>query len=400
MQIVLSILCYNITYLFRKVNNLKKALKILLIIGLSLLILFLFNTLNSIYPGNIISRILRGFSVVLTPVLIALVILYLVNPMTKRMINSGKFSKRFAIVLTMIIVIAVILLIFGLVGWFFVDQGLKLYDIITEPSFLGNIKDWFYNNNIGDIYDWFENFIVNFEFTKYLGSVNSVVTVIFQTVTSIILVPIFLWHFLNSSDVIYGKIQENIPVGWRKNVIPILNDSNEVIVSYFRSKLLSMFVLFVMFLFVYLFLGVPIKFVLFFALLISLLDLIPYLGPTVGLVVPIIYLFSAGGANLMYSNTWHVNAIIATIILVGINTIIQFIQGNIIIPKLAGKEMQINSAIILVFMLFFGYILGIWGIVLSIPLGGILLVFWKHLKESGYFNSTNEPKQLNNETEK
>jgi len=43
-------------------------------------------------------------------------------------------------------------------------------------------------------------------------------------------------------------------------------------------------------------------------------------------------------------------------------------------PKLAGKQMDLHSALILIFMLFFGSILGIWGVVLSIPLGGIIIV--------------------------
>lgn len=365
----------------------KKTLKILSIITLSLLVLFLFHTIHALYPANIISRVINGAGIVLTPILIAMFILYLVSPMTQRMIRSGKVSKSVAIILTMIFVVFSILILLFLIGWFFVDQGLKLYEVIANPEFLENIKMWFYNNNLSEIYDWIETFITKLDITEYLGSVSSVLTIVIQAFTSVILVPIFLWHFLNSRDILFDKVKENIPVGWRKNVVPILIDSNEVIVSYFRSKLVSMLVLFVMFIFVYVFLGVPITFVIFFALIIAFLDLIPYLGPTVGLIIPIIYLFSADGANIMYINNWHVNALVASIILIGVNTVIQFVQGNIIIPKLAEKEMQINSALILVFMLFFGYVLGVWGIILSIPLGGIFLVIWKHLKETGFFNS-------------
>ena len=67
-----------------------------------------------------------------------------------------------------------------------------------------------------------------------------------------------------------------------------------------------------------------------------------------------------------------------------INVVFQYIQGNIIVPALIGKDMEINSALILVFMLFFGYVLGFWGIILSIPLGGIFLVIWKHIKDTGF----------------
>ena len=52
-------------------------------------------------------------------------------------------------------------------------------------------------------------------------------------------------------------------------------------------------------------------------------------------------------------------------------------------PKLAGKQMELHAALILIFMLFFGSILGIWGVVLSIPLGGIIIVIWNHFQERG-----------------
>ncbi len=54
--------------------------------------------------------------------------------------------------------------------------------------------------------------------------------------------------------------------------------------------------------------------------------------------------------------------------------------------------MNLHSALILVFMLFFGSILGIWGVVLSIPLGGIIIVIWNHFKERGFLMDNIEEK--------
>lgn len=59
-------------------------------------------------------------------------------------------------------------------------------------------------------------------------------------------------------------------------------------------------------------------------------------------------------------------------------------------PKLAGKQMDLHSALILIFMLFFGSILGIWGVVLSIPLGGIIIVIWNHFQERGFLVDNKE----------
>lgn len=363
----------------------KQALKILGIIVLSLLGLFLFHTLNGLYPNNIVSKVFRGLGMVLTPVLIALVILYLVSPLTNKMIEKAKMSKGMAVFLTVVLVVFVFIIILGLIAWFLITQGKILYEQITAPEFIFSIKNWFYNNRLASLYDFLENYINNLDSNSILDSMGSLLPIVAQGITAVILVPIFLWHFLKGGNEAIKKIQENVPNNWKKTVVPLIDESNEVIVLYFKSKIISMLVLFIMFIFVYAFLGMPIQYILFFALIISLLDLIPYLGPTVGLLIPIIYLFSVEGANIFYLQSLHVNAFIATIILFGINVIIQFIQGNIIVPMLAGKEMHINSAVILVFMIFFGYILGLWGIILAIPLGGILIVVWEHLKENDFY---------------
>ena len=126
--------------------------------------------------------------------------------------------------------------------------------------------------------------------------------------------------------------------------------------------------------------GFPIGYVVFFAMMITIFDLIPYIGPFVANAIPVIYVFANGGTHILYSSI-HVSGLIAAIILIGVNVVFQFVQGNIIMPKLAGKEMKIHPLIILSSMLFFGNILGIWGVILSIPLGGIIIVIFKFYKE-------------------
>ncbi|WP_162140316.1 AI-2E family transporter [Haploplasma axanthum] len=365
----------------------KKFLGIMLCIISVLAFLYLFHLLNATFPNNIISRILKGFSLVITPVLFALVLMYLVNPLARKLMRQKGISKKGAIIITMTILFAVIAALVFFIVSFLIDKGVDLYNQITSESFIHSVQTWFSNNNLYKVYEWIEELITSLDIKDFIGNTNSIITTVLQTISVIILVPIFLWHFLNAQEVVVDKINENIPTKWQKNIIPIIEDSNQVIVSYFKSKMISIVMLFSIFVFVYALLGLPIGYVILFAFLIAILDLVPYIGPAIGMIIPIIYVFSVNGTNLLYNPNWHVNGLIANIILFSLNASIQFLQDNIIMPKLAGKEMNINSAMILVFMLFFGYILGVWGIILSIPLGGIILVVWKHLKESEFFSS-------------
>lgn len=363
----------------------EKTINILKIISLAFLSLLAFYILHQFFPGNVISKLLKGLGLVLTPILIALVILYLINPFTRWLITKYNMNKKLAIIITMFLFFLIFIGLFGFVAYFLVDQGVLLYNQVTDPSFIQRIEDWFIANKMGSFFDKIKNYIDNFDFTSLLGPINTIFGVIFQTVTTIILVPIFLYHFLNFDDEIINSVKSNIPNKWHASVMPIIYESNNIVSAYFRSKIVSIMILFVMFVVTYLFLGLPIGYVILFAFLIAILDIIPYIGPTVGLIIPIIYIFSTNGSNLMYINSLHFESLVIVIILVVMNVIIQAIQGNIIIPALSGKEMKINPALILVFMLFLGYLLGIWGVVLAIPLGGIMIVIWKKIKTLSFF---------------
>ncbi|WP_025725068.1 AI-2E family transporter [Acholeplasma granularum] len=358
----------------------KQFKNIMTIIILSLLALFLFHSLNALYPGNIIEKTFSGLSLVVTPVLIALILVYLLNPLTDKFITKFKIKKSVAILLTITLIILFTAAIVLFSVFFLIDQSKSFIETISRPEFLNEVEFWFVDNNLGEVYAYIYDLVSNFDYSSLLGSASNLIGVIIQTVTVIVLVPIFLWHFLNSKETMLNSIDENIPKSWQKHVMPIAIKSNYLVASYFKSKIISMIVLFFMFVVVYLVLGLPIGYVILFSVLIAVLDLIPYLGPTTGLLIPIIYIFSVGHVNLFYINNLELSALWGNIILIVLNTVIQFIQGNIVIPKLAGDEMGIHSALILVFMLFFGSILGVWGIILSIPLGGIIMVIWKHIR--------------------
>lgn len=362
----------------------KKFFTIMLAIIAVLTALIIYHALNFYFPSNLITKIVRGFTVVITPVLIALVIMYLINPLAVRFNKKYKFNKKVSIGLAMLIFFIVIAGLFTFTVLFMVDQGKLLYDQITNPKFLQDIKNWFNDNNLTIVYDGIIDFVKNFDITVLFGTATTVVTRFFQALASLILAPIFLWHFMNSQEFVMDKVNDNIPEKWKGRVIPLLEDSNKVIVTYFRSKLISIIILFFMFLLLYLGMGMPIGYAVLFSVVIASLDLIPYIGPSLGSIIPVIYLFSMGGTNLFYLQTLHVSAILGSVIMLSVNVLFQYIQGNIIVPQLIGKDLEINSALILVFMLFFGYVFGFWGILLAIPLGGIILVVWKHIKDTGF----------------
>ncbi len=344
-----------------------------------LLTFYLLNLLNTNYPHNIINRIINGIEIVLVPVLIALMITYLINPFTMRLIRH-KVPKWLAVVISMILSIGLLVGLIVFVIAFMIDEGSDIYRSIVDSNILLTIQTWTSDNGLSDVYDYVYQTVNNYDYTTLLGTFGNITGVIFQSITTIVLVPIFLWFFLNEKDRIFMAVNKVLPNSWQDHIAYIGGESNLAVVAYFKSKLISMALLFVMFFAIFILFGVPIGYSIFFAFVIAFFDLIPYLGPIIGLIPPVIYFFSAGHVTFFWIQSWQVEAIWGTVILLGVNVIIQFIQNNIVIPKLAGDKMNINPLLILVAMLFFGNILGVWGIIFAIPLCGIGVILVDYIK--------------------
>ena len=91
----------------------------------------------------------------------------------------------------------------------------------------------------------------------------------------------------------------------------------------------------------------------------GLANIIPYFGPIIGMIPAfIIGLFTEGIGK----------AIIAVIVLL----VIQQIDGNIIYPKIVGKQTELNPLVVLVSILFFGHFWGVIGMIIAVPIMAIL----------------------------
>lgn len=117
------------------------------------------------------------------------------------------------------------------------------------------------------------------------------------------------------------------------------------------------------------FLIIGLKHAFFLGMLVALLNIIPYVGATLGALIPMM-------VGLIYSGDWKVVVGAAAVCL-----IVQFIDNNIVMPKVVGSSVSLNPlfstiALILGFMLW-----GIPGAILSIPLMGIFKVVCDHVEE-------------------
>jgi AI-2 transport protein TqsA len=100
-----------------------------------------------------------------------------------------------------------------------------------------------------------------------------------------------------------------------------------------------------------------------FGLLTFLLNFIPSVGSFIAILLPVPIVF-------LSPNFTTAQAIAA----VGIPTLIQFIIGNFIQPKLMGEHMRLHPVVILLALIFWGTLWGVVGAFLAVPLTSIIRI--------------------------
>jgi len=195
--------------------------------------------------------------------------------------------------------------------------------------------------------------------SEHSDSITSTLAGFGQGLGKVFLVAIYLFfliyyrdnylHFMTLRDKTPKKIQAN-----RKR----FNDILDIINNFLYGLLIVTLIIGVMLYIIFLVIGL--KYALFFAVLVALLTLIPYLGIPLGMVI--VFLFGA------VTN----DGLLVPLLAVGGILLSNMAQENIFKPVIIGDKIKLNA-----FMIFFSVVIGglIWGIsgmILFMPLIGII----------------------------
>lgn len=194
-------------------------------------------------------------------------------------------------------------------------------------------------------------------------------------ITHLAIIPVYLFFFLLARGEPTRNLGKHLPFlspSVRDDVVFLASEFVSIIESFFRGQLLiglSMGGLFAVG-----FSIVGLKFGLFIGLALGLLNIVPYLGTIIGLIValPLAFFQPAGGIHL-----------VGLVLLV--NAIVQSIEGWVLTPKIMGHHTGLHPVAIIVAIFFWGTAFGgVLGMVLAIPLTAFFVTAWRLAKRK-YF---------------
>ena len=362
------LLCLTVYFLYhignrhveqeRKLHFTKKHLKLIFFLLLGILALWWM-------MGN--SSLLLS---ILTPFIIAGVLAYAFNPVVKYLIKLG-VSRLLAVIIIFVVLIGAIT---GFSIVFFpmlVEEITSLVAALPQisESWYERVSEW-YESTIGEqspapdtIEGVLEYFNIGLQsvtdwFSRSASDILSGIGSFASSLVHIVTIPVLTFYFMKDGDEITDFSKKLMLPRSRKWVFPLMHKIDDVLGGFIRGQLLVALIIGILSSIALLILGVDYWIVL--GLLAGIGDLVPYIGPFLG-AVPAIFITLATDPT---KALWVVVAFI----------IIQQIEGNLISPKIVGHSVGLHPAAIIFVLLVGGALWGLVGLLVSVPLAGVLKV--------------------------
>lgn len=193
-----------------------------------------------------------------------------------------------------------------------------------------------------------------FTYTQDILSMSAASLIgLISMVVYLVLVPLLVFFFLKDKDRILRWMMYYLP-GDRRLVRQVWRQVDKQIGNYIRGKFLELALLGIASFISFYLLGL--NYSLLLAVAMGLSVLIPYVGATVVTIPVVIVAYLQWGFETQF---WYV--MIAY-------TIVQVIDGTILVPVLFSEVVDLHPVAIIVAILFFGGLWGFWGVFFAIPL--------------------------------
>jgi predicted PurR-regulated permease PerM len=315
------------------------------------------------------------FSSILLPFVAGLVLAYFLDPVADRLERLG-MSRLLATVLILVLFIVTFALLLMILVPVLASQ---MSDFIARlPSYVSRLQELVANRDS----HWLKDFIgvdasvVRNSLDSLLQQGAGFVTTLLQSIWSsgktlvnlmalFVVTPVVAFYMLLDWDRMVSKVDSLVPREHVQTVRAIARDMNKAIAGFVRGQGTVCLVLGIIYAVGLTIVGL--NFGLLIGLFAGLISFIPYVGSMVGL------LLALGVAMVQFWPEW--GHIVGVAVAFGIG---QFIEGNILQPKLVGSSVGLHPVWLMFALFAFGSLMGFTGMLIAVPTAaavGVLVRF-------------------------
>lgn len=309
---------------------------------------------------------------VITPFVYAMILSYLLNPAVN-FLEKKKIKRPLAIFLIFIMIFLILTLVF----------------MSFVPSLANDIS--VFVKNVPDIFDFVEDFVSKFkegkltilpeammnyididqEFAKIgealknnLGQLSNILIQSTGTLLDIVMTPIITFYLLKDKKKLLDGLSGIFTSKQRGVLGEIFADIDVVLGGFIKGQMIVAAFVGILIGIGCAVIGVP--YALTIGLVAGLTNIIPYFGPWLGGVLPVILALMNSPITALWVVIWII--------------IVQQIESSFISPQIMASSVGLHPLTVMFSVLFFGKLLGVPGMILGVPITGTLKVLMKHYK--------------------
>lgn len=193
-----------------------------------------------------------------------------------------------------------------------------------------------------------------------LGGTTELLSGVVSGIMLVGLVPFVAFFFLKEGRRMTHGLIELVPNAYFEITLSLLNSISNSIGGYIRGQLLAVGVVALLSVVGLMIIGMP--YALPVGVIAGLANMIPYLGPLIGIISATIVAIATGGATSMVTKV------------VLLFLMIQFIDNMLVQPIVVAKSVDLHPLIVMVVVMIGSDLWGIVGMLIAVPLTGILKV--------------------------
>ncbi|MFH5831072.1 AI-2E family transporter [Halalkalibaculum sp. DA3122] len=321
-----------------------------ILVGLTLLFLILSNGKFILMP--------LAFSALLSMLLVPVV----------GYLERWKLGRAGSIVVAMILVVIMIFGLLSLFSWQFVQFAEELPRVTERLRQINADVLAFLDRQLG-IAPAQQTDYLQQALDKLIEQSGQYVTGLVNTTTNLFttlgLMPIFIFFMLYYKEMYETFLNKIIERRSSSQVESVVNKVQEVTQNYLVGLITVILILAVLNTIGLLIVGID--HAIFFGVFAAFLAIIPYIGIIIGSLPPLLYAI------------FLTNSLLYPLGVILVFVMVQFLEGNFITPKIIGSRVSINPFIAMIALIIGGQLWGISGMILFVPLVGILRVVFEEI---------------------
>lgn len=297
---------------------------------------------------------------ILVPLAFALMIGILLNPLVN-FLQLKKINRIVAITLSLLVAI---LFVAGLM-YFISSQVARFSENmpVLERKFLSlfnNLQVWLQDNYSLSLDKQSE--LITEAGNSLKPLIGQTLGTVLGTLSMVVLLPIYIFLILFYKTLFLNFLYEVFSERNSTQVSSVLKETKNAIQSYMVGLLLEAIIVAIMNSAALMILGV--QYAILLGVIGALLNVLPYIGGVIAIALPVII------ATITKDGyTTQIGIIIAY-------AIIQFIDNNILVPRIVSSQVKINALVSLVIVLLGAAIWGVAGMFLSVPFIAVLKIIF------------------------